>query len=244
MPAPDWIFPADFDVATLSLYAGFVYLITHVETGRAYVGRKYLKAKRGRTTVESDWRRYWSSSKELKAEFKANGHDGWTREIISFHRTKGEVNYAEVAEQFRRDVLHARLADGSPRYLNRNIMGRWFAAKDEHSEATKAKMSAQRKGRPKPPFSDEHRAKISANQLGRNHTSQTRAKMSATRSGVKPSADLIAKRASAKSKLSAAEVRSIMDDPRATKELAALYALSESQVRRIRNGTACRWAFQ
>lgn len=176
MPAPDWIFPADFDVATLSLYAGFVYLITHVETGRAYVGRKYLKAKRGRTTVESDWRRYWSSSKELKAEFKANGHDGWTREIISFHRTKGEVNYAEVAEQFRRDVLHARLADGSRAYFNKNIMARWFAGPETLTPEHRAKISAANKGRPASEkqkefmrsrvVSQETRDKLSASAMG------------------------------------------------------------------------------
>lgn len=198
MPAPDWILPDNFDPATLSFYAGFVYLITHIETGRAYVGRKYLKAKCKGKTVESDWRRYWSSSKELKAEFKANGHDGWKREILSFHRTKGEVNYAEVEEQFRRDVLNAKLPNGSPRYLNRNIMGRWFAAPETHTAETREKLSKALTGR-KAPRTPEHQAKLANARRGKTHSEATKAKMSADRQGRKVSEETKAKLSTANS---------------------------------------------
>ena len=55
---------------------GFVYLITNIETGRKYVGKKFFwskktkiaKGKKKRLLVESDWREYWGSSEELKAD--------------------------------------------------------------------------------------------------------------------------------------------------------------------------------
>lgn len=123
----EWIFPDGFDDTAEATHAGFVYLITNRVTGRAYVGKKFFTTMRKRTTALSDWRRYFGSSTALKADVRKYGKEAFTREILSVHRTKTEVNFAEVEAQFVRRVLHASLPDGSRAFYNANIAGKWFA---------------------------------------------------------------------------------------------------------------------
>ena len=58
---------------------GFVYRITNLSNGRQYIGRKYFVQKRKprggkrRVTSESDWKKYYGSSPELKADVKELG---------------------------------------------------------------------------------------------------------------------------------------------------------------------------
>lgn len=117
------------DETVSSTHFGFVYLITNTQTGRMYVGRKYFTRKRGAKRVQSDWKTYYGSCKPLLAEIAEHGRDHFKREILSVHKLRGEVNYAEVKEQFARDVLEARLPDGSRAYYNGNIMNRWYSPK-------------------------------------------------------------------------------------------------------------------
>lgn len=92
---------------------GFVYIITNKITGRQYIGKKFFWSSRRkqvnkvrkRIKVESDWKDYWSSSEELKADVEKLGHDSFTREIIHLCPSKGTTNYLEAKEQFVREVL-------------------------------------------------------------------------------------------------------------------------------------------
>jgi hypothetical protein len=92
---------------------GFVYIITNNTDSRKYIGKKFfwsLKRKqvnkvRKRYKVESDWRDYWSSSDELKADIDRLGKENFTREIIHLCKTKGVTNYWEAKEQFLNNVL-------------------------------------------------------------------------------------------------------------------------------------------
>lgn len=135
MGMQDWIYPDGFTEDDLEGYAGFVYLITHKATGKAYVGRKYLKSLRKvkgqtrRKSRDSDWKTYWGSCDALNADIAAQGHAAFERRILGFYRTKGATNYEETAEQFKRDVLRALLPDGSRAFYNQNIASRWYAAK-------------------------------------------------------------------------------------------------------------------
>ena len=116
---------------------GFIYLITRRDTQQKYIGKKQFwsdtskrvdgRKNRRHTIKESNWKRYWSSSEELQEAIAASDESFWIREILSIHNLKGDLTYAEVEEQFRRDVIHALLPNGQREYLNKNILNRFFA---------------------------------------------------------------------------------------------------------------------
>ena len=70
-------------------YYGFVYRIINNINKKEYIGRKYFVQKRKpkggkrKVTSESDWKRYYGSSDELKQDIKDLGRDTFRREIIS-----------------------------------------------------------------------------------------------------------------------------------------------------------------
>jgi hypothetical protein len=105
---------------------GFVYLITNLVTGRKYVGKKgfFFKRKNKRTnrrqTKGSDWRSYYSSSDDLKADVAALGVEQFKREILHLCYYKKQMSFWEEKEQWDRNVL---LTDD---YYNTNIAGRFF----------------------------------------------------------------------------------------------------------------------
>ena len=113
-------------------FFGYVYRITNIQNGRQYIGRKYFYQKRKpkggkrRITSESDWKRYYGSSDELKRDVKEFGKDSFRREIISLHETLGKVNYEETKQLFLHNVLMEALDDGTPMYYNSNILGRYM----------------------------------------------------------------------------------------------------------------------
>ena len=113
-------------------FFGFVYCITNKQSGKRYIGRKYFKQKRKprggkrRVTSESDWKKYYGSSDELKADRKLLGNAAFKREIISLHTTLGKVNYEETRQLFLNNVLTEANDDGSPAFYNSNILGRYM----------------------------------------------------------------------------------------------------------------------
>lgn len=105
--------PAEHDTPSL---AGFVYLITDLENGKKYVGKKNLWStrklpplkgqKRRRTKVsESDWQEYFGSNEEVKLLVENDGRERFKREILRLCKSKGEMTYFEMKEQIDREVL-------------------------------------------------------------------------------------------------------------------------------------------
>lgn len=103
-------------------YTGFVYIITNTVTGKAYIGKKLSKfsktnvktvtlkngtkkKKKIKSKIESDWKTYWSSSKEVQDDVKALGEDKFTREILMFCLSKGTASYFEAKYQMQNEVL-------------------------------------------------------------------------------------------------------------------------------------------
>ena len=97
-------------------HVGFVYIITESSTGMKYIGKKLFwsarilpitkkRKRRKRTTVESDWRDYYSSNKTLQENALVCGPGEYTREILHLCKSKGEASYIEAMEQFNRGVL-------------------------------------------------------------------------------------------------------------------------------------------
>ena len=113
-------------------FFGYVYLITNKSTGKKYIGRKYFVQKRKpkggkrRVTSESDWKKYYGSSPELKADISTYGKENFSREILSLHRTLGKTNYEETRQLFLHNVLTEKLTDDTPAYYNSNILGRYY----------------------------------------------------------------------------------------------------------------------
>ena len=128
-----WLYEGKpFTSDDISNFFGFVYRITNTQNGRQYIGRKYFYQKRKpkggkrRVTSESDWKRYYGSSDELKQDVKEYGKDNFRREIISLHTTLGKVNYEETKQLFLHNVLMEALDNGEPAYYNSNILGRYM----------------------------------------------------------------------------------------------------------------------
>ena len=121
-----------FTTADIDDKFGFVYRITNLQSGKQYIGRKYFTQRRKprggkrRVTSESDWKRYYGSSEELKRDRKLLGNDLFKREILSLHKSKGLTNFEETRQLFLNNVLTEAMTDGSPAYYNSNILGRYM----------------------------------------------------------------------------------------------------------------------
>lgn len=97
-------------------YQGFVYIITELDTGMKYIGKKFFwspktlpitktRKRRVKTRVESDWREYFGSSKEVQLLVEQKGSCNFRRDILKLCKTKGECSYWEAKLQFEYDVL-------------------------------------------------------------------------------------------------------------------------------------------
>jgi hypothetical protein len=122
---------------------GFIYITTHIPTGKKYLGKKSLhhnvKKKltkkelaeqpitRGRKLTtqtiqkESDWKTYYGSEEFIKQKIKEGKQEEFTREIIHFVSNKKLLTYFECKYQFQLGVLE------SNEWLNTNILGKFFA---------------------------------------------------------------------------------------------------------------------
>ncbi|UYY77476.1 hypothetical protein [Sphingomonas sp. R1] len=88
----DWIVPEGEDVLR---YRAFVYRVT-LPDGRWYIGKKNVyRMKEGKIVGESNWRDYWSSSKEVKAAAKSAGYANCRREILRLTESTGKAGYIE-----------------------------------------------------------------------------------------------------------------------------------------------------
>lgn len=124
-----WFFhntPTEFTEEDIGDHFGFVYMITHIPSGRRYIGKKFftkaktrqVKGKKRRSRVSSDWVTYWGSNKELQEEVNQNGTEKYTREILHLCKTRSECAYWETFEIFNRHAL-----------LNEGYYNQWVSCK-------------------------------------------------------------------------------------------------------------------
>jgi hypothetical protein len=122
---------------------GFVYRITHIPSGKAYIGKKVLqftrKAKltkkdlalyegtKGRKplfkkiTKESDWKGYWGSNKYLLELLKTEPRENFKREILTLSPNKKLLTYEETKALFVYQVL-----EKPEEFFNDNILGKFY----------------------------------------------------------------------------------------------------------------------
>tara|TARA_Y100001972_G_scaffold49897_1_gene61319 strand:- start:795 stop:1247 length:453 start_codon:yes stop_codon:yes gene_type:complete len=122
---------------------GFVYKITHLASGKAYIGKKVLihnrkvkvtkkdlimyegvkgrKPTHKRVSKESDWKTYYSSNKYLKEAVEKYGKEEFERYIIKLAPNKKLLTYYETQYQFIYQVLQK-----PEEFYNDNILGKFF----------------------------------------------------------------------------------------------------------------------
>ena len=111
-----WLYNEQTFDETPEEYQGFVYLITELDTGKKYIGKKNFwkpktlpitktRKRRVKTRVESDWRTYYGSSVTVQNLIEEKGNNNFSKEILRLCKTKGEMSYFEAKEQFDRNVL-------------------------------------------------------------------------------------------------------------------------------------------
>lgn len=95
---------------------GFIYKITCLSTGKKYIGKKQckttlkrrpLKGKKNKRheVIETDWKSYTSSSRELNEDILKYGKDKFRFEIVEFCESKFALAYKEAKLQFEEEVL-------------------------------------------------------------------------------------------------------------------------------------------
>lgn len=108
----------------ISEWFGYVYRIERINAlpgeKRFYIGKKQfwsnikLKPLKGKTRKrkvqkESDWKKYFSSSKDLQNEIKIHGPENFKRVILHVCESKWAMSYMETLEQLRHSVLFDEL---------------------------------------------------------------------------------------------------------------------------------------
>lgn len=133
-----WIFEGTvFTSEMINGHFGFVYMITNLMDAKKYIGRKYFynirkqKGKTKRVRKESNWKDYYGSSDLLSDDVETFGKENFRRIILSLHKTRGDVNYSEVKEQFCNNVLE------DSTFYNHNINGKWHRPPSHIVEARK-----------------------------------------------------------------------------------------------------------
>lgn len=111
---------------------GFVYQITHLISGKIYIGKKQLmtnrtlpplkgERKKRKVTKEGNWINYFGSQAEMKQLVKESDNlEEFDRRILRYCFTKKELTYRELEYQVKNDVLE------DDRYINSNLLGKFF----------------------------------------------------------------------------------------------------------------------
>lgn len=120
---------------------GFIYEVTHLPTGRKYLGKKQLisvtkkalgkkelalltdkrASKKKIVKKESDWKTYYGSHSEIKSLIKEGKQSEFLREILIFTPNKKLHTYYENKFLFIKGVI-----EPDSNYINDNIEGRYF----------------------------------------------------------------------------------------------------------------------
>lgn len=122
---------------------GFIYVVTHVPTGKSYIGKKslYHNVKKALTKKElaeqtgpgrkptkkvvqkeSDWETYYGSAKPILEFIKDGKQEDFTREILELVPNKKLLTYYECKYLFQAGVL-----EHPEKYFNDNILGKFFS---------------------------------------------------------------------------------------------------------------------
>ena len=133
-----WQFDKEFNPEE---WVGFVYEITHLSSGRKYLGKKFfwsttrkaVKDRKNKKKVvkESNWKSYTGSSKWLLSEIALHGKENFSFKILSLHETRSSLAWSEVERIVSSNALRAKLMDGTKAYFNALCPPIKFTVNDE-----------------------------------------------------------------------------------------------------------------
>ena len=105
---------------------GFVYIITHKKSGKAYVGCKQYFL--GKSKANSKWEIYMGSSKSLLEDINKMGKKHFKFEVISEYKNKRSLRYYECYYQMKYNVLATTLeGTDEPAFYNSYVGGKWYS---------------------------------------------------------------------------------------------------------------------
>ena len=113
-------------------YYGFVYRITNTTNGKQYIGRKYFTQKENQKEENEKLHQSQTGNDTTEALKNLNEILEKLVELLSDEKsspstqTLGKVNYEETKQLFLYNVLTEALDDGTPKYYNSNILGRYM----------------------------------------------------------------------------------------------------------------------
>jgi len=111
---------------------GFVYRVTHIPTGKQYIGRKQLVSKRTLPALkgtkrkrkiqkESDWQTYYGSHPDIQTLLAEGKESEFNREILEYAHSPKHLTYLECRYLFSERVL-----ENPDKFYNYNILGKFF----------------------------------------------------------------------------------------------------------------------
>ncbi len=112
-----WYFKdAEFKSEDIGDAVGFVYLITHIASGRKYIGKRGFystitkpllknQKRRRKITTENKWDECTGSNDELNTIISQEGLQSVRKEILHLCKSKGVMSFLELKEQVERNVL-------------------------------------------------------------------------------------------------------------------------------------------
>ena len=114
---------------------GFVYIITNLQTTKAYIGCKQymIKAKFGEK--ESNWRVYTGSSKWLNQDIEKIGKKHFKFEIIAEYKNRRSLRYYDLYYQMKYNVLASTLeGTDEPAYYNSRVGGKFYRPVESYED--------------------------------------------------------------------------------------------------------------
>ncbi len=152
MTQPTWSYRGTKVVSVLDMPEGtygFIYEVTHIPTGKKYLGKKVLYFERNKklgkrelqalkeerkaqgiggrvplkkkVITQSDWKTYYGSQKEILELVKEGNQQDFKREILQYVPDKKQLTYYECKYLFINEVLETR-----NNYINDNILGKFY----------------------------------------------------------------------------------------------------------------------
>ena len=114
---------------------GFVYIITNLRNGKAYIGCKQYMHYNRLKEKESNWKTYAGSSKWLSKDIEEIGKKHFKFEIIAEYKNRRSLRYYELYYQMKHNVLSSTL-EGSdePAYYNSRVGGKFYRPVESYED--------------------------------------------------------------------------------------------------------------